>query len=144
MSLLAADPHGLRAIADRIARHAETVRATAARLRAAAQHGHWHGVAASAFQLQLRHVLRCVLAAAAGLDDAAAALRRLAEAVEQFLAALRRLARDPPRGARDTAVLAADLVRHPGRVLGDAGSLLSDAAGVAGDVMADLAGVIGL
>jgi len=84
MSLFA-DPGELYAIADRIASHADAVRAAASRLAAAIADDHWHGVASEVFSAQAGGVLKDMWACARRLDDAADALRRHASRVQGVL-----------------------------------------------------------
>lgn len=85
MSLLFADVDELYAIADRISRHADTVRSGSASLAAAVSTAAWRGVAADVFDAEARGVMTDMRACAARLDDAADALRRHAGNVHGML-----------------------------------------------------------
>jgi len=91
MSVLFEDPSSLYAIADRISRHAESVRATGRTLAAVAAATDWHGLAADAFEAEAGQVSADAAASAVRLDDAADAYRRHAAAVESRLQELHRL-----------------------------------------------------
>lgn len=80
MSLLP-DPAELRAIADRIAAHATAARARAHDLGRGTAELQWRGGAADVFGARVAEVIGELRRAAAGLDDAAAALRRHASRV---------------------------------------------------------------
>jgi biotin carboxyl carrier protein len=80
------DPAALYATADRIARHAEELRARATRLVAAAAHARWHSPAARAFRQDVAGIAEQMRHAAGRVDDAADALRRHARRIEDELA----------------------------------------------------------
>jgi uncharacterized protein YukE len=144
MSLLHADPGALRTLADRIGRHAADVRSTAARLDAAVRSAQWRGPAAGAFHWQARSTVGALGSAAGSLEASAAALRRLADAVQALLDDLRRLMRDDVAMAGDVGSIATDLLRHPGRVPGDAVGLLGDAVTTVGDIGGAVADLLGI
>jgi uncharacterized protein YukE len=85
MSVIFADPGELYAIADRIARRADAVRASAATLAAAIATDRWRGLASEVFAAEARSVLTDMRACARRLDDAADALRRHARRVQGVL-----------------------------------------------------------
>jgi uncharacterized protein YukE len=85
MSVIFADPGELYAIAERIARHADTLRSNATRLAAAIAAQRWRGLASEVFATQARSVLKDMWACARRLDDAADALRRHAGRVQGAL-----------------------------------------------------------
>lgn len=85
MSVIFADPRELYAIAGRVSRHAEAVRANAMMLAAAIAHDRWRGIAADVFAAQADSVLKDMWACSRRLDDAADALRRHADRVQGLL-----------------------------------------------------------
>lgn len=91
---LVLDVSELYRIADRIARHADAVRAAAGTLAAAIANDRWRGIASDAFSAEATSVLRDMRAAADRLDDAADALRRHAGRVDALLAEAKRIVDD--------------------------------------------------
>ena len=151
MSLLFADPDELHAIAGRISRHADGLRAVAERLSAQLGHTHWRGAAARAFHGQAGWALHSTRRAAGRLDDAADALRRIADKLAHFLTDVHRVLRATGRTAADAAQLAADLLSNPAELrrglsqaLADLGDLAGGAEHVAADVADGMLAVVGL
>jgi WXG100 family type VII secretion target len=130
MPALFADPAQLRAIAERIARHAAAARAQAGRIGMQLAHPGWAGAAARAFHGQARALVHDLRRAAQRLDDAADALRRHAANVEHALAGLAKLAADGIDLGLDVAHTIGDLVTNPGNVLNDGRELVRDVAGL--------------
>lgn len=91
MSFLIGDPAELRAIADRISRHADAVRAGAGTLAAAVAGDRWHGFASDVFDAEAAALIHGMRACAARLDDAADALRRHADRVQAVLDEIKRV-----------------------------------------------------
>jgi ABC-type transporter Mla subunit MlaD len=151
MPFLFADPAELRAIAERLTRHAEVIRAVRDRVGVAAEQAGWRGTAAGAFAAVLTPALGAITHSTARIDDASDALHRLAAAVEGFLDDLRRTARDGRELLDDGARLLADAIGDPADVPGDvaaaahdAGHLVVDAADVAGDMLGGVTDLLGL
>jgi hypothetical protein len=88
-SFLFADPGDLRAIAHRIAAHADHVRAQAAALAHAADTARWYSPAADTFRGAVHDIAADLRRAAGELDDAAAAMLRHAAQVGHRLDAIR-------------------------------------------------------
>jgi uncharacterized protein YukE len=130
MSALFADPGELRAVADRIARHAAAARAQAGAIGAHLAQPGWAGVAARAFHTHARALMRDLRRAAQRVDDAADALRRHAANVEHALAGLARLAADGVDLGVDVAHTVGDLATNPGNLLNDGRTLVRDIAGL--------------
>lgn len=128
--MLFADPGELRAIAERIRRHADAARAHSAAIGTHLAHLQWTGVAAGAFRTQARALMRDLRAAAQRLDDAADALRRHAANVEHALSGLAKLALDGIDLGTDLAHTLGDLATNPGNLLHDGRELVSDIAGL--------------
>ena len=82
MSLLFADPAELQAIAERISRHADAVRAGATMLAGAVANDRWRGIASDVFCAQAGSVTTDMRACAGRLEGAADALRRHAALVQ--------------------------------------------------------------
>lgn len=91
MSFLIGDPAELHAVADRITRHADAVRAGAGTLAAAVAGDRWHGFASDVFDAEAAGLMRGMRACAARLDDAADALRRHAGRVQAVLDEIKRV-----------------------------------------------------
>jgi hypothetical protein len=83
--MLFADPGELRAIAHRIARHADQIRDQAAELVRAADAARWHSCAATACRQRVQAIATDLRRAAGELDDAAAAMLRHADRVSGYL-----------------------------------------------------------
>jgi hypothetical protein len=92
MPLLYEDTSELHAIAHRIRRHADEVRARAAALAARAEQTRWHSAGAAAFRERARCASHAMRTAAGRLDDAADALDRHANRVHRVLAAMQYVA----------------------------------------------------
>ena len=133
MPLFFADPSELYAIADRISRHADSVRSSATALAAAVTNDHWRGIASDVFSAEARSVLSDMWACAGRLDNAADALRRHARRVEAVLGALRQFWREGKNFSGDLLEIDADVFTDPGDVFGDVGNLLADAGGLVHD-----------
>lgn len=140
MSPIFADPNQLYAIADRIDRHADEVRAGASRLAATAGELDWKGMAADSFRQDAHGVVHSLHAAAGRLDDAADALRRHAANVSHMLVQLARMVADGVAFGADAGATFADLFTNPGDLAGDASGLL----GGLGDLGSDAAGLVSL
>lgn len=156
------DPHEILALAGRIDRHADAVRATAHRLGFAVAATTWDGRAARCFDGTADDLVRGLRLAATRLDDAADTLRRHAHAVAGTLATLHRLAGDGRHLLHDSAHGALDvlgaqldplgvvgpgagaLVHDGGRLAGDAAHLGRDAGHLAGHLAGSALHVIGL
>ncbi len=76
-----ADPAELRAVAHRIARHADHLRVRAAALAIAAEQARWYSPAAAGFRAQVQGITRDLRRGAGELDAAAAAMLRHADRV---------------------------------------------------------------
>lgn len=85
------DPDGLDRLGARLSAAAQRVRDRAATVRSAAAAGGWRGPAAQAFHDSVARESTQLERAADGLDDAAAAMHRHAEAVREEIARLLRL-----------------------------------------------------
>jgi hypothetical protein len=121
------DPDQLDALATRIAAEAETIRDRARLLHRHAAEVRWRSSAADAFRARIERDVTALGGAAAGLDDAAVALRRHADTVRariQFLHEAAELARAIPGAVVDAA----------GNVVDAAGNVIEDAAGVVEDI----------
>lgn len=139
-----ADPSELRAHADRMNRHAEATRGVGESLRRILASTFWQGPAARSFGDQVDGTLHDIGRGAGLVDEAAAALRRLADAWETLLADLRRALRDGQRLVGDSVELLSDLLDEPGALLGDAGTLAGDVVDTAGDLISGAGDLIGI
>lgn len=147
------DPAEITALAGRIERHADAVRAAARRLGSAVAATTWDGRAARCFDGAAADLVHGLYVAAQRLDDAASALRRHAAAVGDALATLHRLAADGGDLLHDSAGGALDvlgaqldplgivgpgadgLLRDGGRIAGDLGHLGRDAGHALGSAL---------
>ena len=131
MSFLIPDPSELRALAGRVAATADTVRAGADRLGWAVAAVGWHGPAAGAFAVQAEVAIGGLRTAAGRLQDAAAALRRHADHVDDVLHVALGLVR---AGLGPLP----DLLAHSPQLLRPLGAELHDVATAATDVISDV------
>jgi uncharacterized protein YukE len=146
MSLLP-DPGELRAVAARIDQHARAARARASRLGTDVASTEWQGRAARAFRAQADVALWGLRGAAGRLDDAADALRRHAEQVDDVLAALQGIVRAGLATVEELLTLPGDALRGlaggvrdgVGGLAAAGGSLVSAAGGSLVSAAGDLA-----
>jgi uncharacterized protein YukE len=128
--MLFADPREIRAIAERIRRHADAARAHSATIGTHVAQLEWAGIAAGAFRMQARALMGDLRVAARRLDDAADALRRHAANVEHALTSLAKLAIDGIDLGTDVVHTLGDLATNPGNLLHDGRALVGDIAGL--------------
>lgn len=131
------DPAELRAVAHRVAHHADHLRVRAAALALAAEQTRWHSPAAAGFRAQVHGITRDLRRGASELDAAATAMLRHADRVGSVLEVV--------RGGWDSLVLGAasalgDLSVLGESALGEVGGLGESVLGGVGHALVGWAG----
>jgi len=144
MSFLIPDPAELRALAGRVAHAADTARACADRLGWAVAATGWHGRAARAFAVQAEVAIGGLHTAAGRLQDAAEALRRHADHVDDVLHVALGLVRLGLGPLPELLAHAPDVLRPLGAELHDVAVTAKDVVLDVGDTVDDVLGCVGL
>ena len=144
MSFLIPDPAELRALAGRVAHAADTARACADRLGWAVAATGWHGRAARAFAVQAEVAIGGLHTAAGRLQDAAGALRRHADHVDDVLNVALGLVRLGLGPLPDVLAHTPELLRPLGAELHDVATAAKDVISDVGDTADAVLGCVGL
>jgi len=144
MTFLIPDPGELRALAGRVASTADTARASADRLGWAVAATGWHGPAARAFALQAEVAIGALRTSAGRLQDAAGALRRHADHVDDVLHIALRLVQAGLGPLPELLAYSPQLLRPLGAELHDVATTAKSVISGVGDTVGGVLDCVGL